>query len=52
MFTITQEFLNAFPNWIAKGWQVGEQIDIVSLISKKENVRYYINLHPPKRPGG
>jgi hypothetical protein len=53
MFTITKDFLQLFPNWRSAGWAVGDKINVTDYLSScTESIQTYINLHPPKRPGG
>lgn len=56
MLTITQEWLDLFPNWVTEeGWQVDDEIDLAAYINgltqtAKNKVIEAVNEHPPHRP--
>ena len=56
MLTITQLWLDLFPNWeTEEGWQVGQTVNIAAYINglsetNKNKVKSVINEHPPHRP--
>lgn len=56
MLTITQEWLDLFPNWeTEEGWEVNDEVDLAAYINglgqpAKGNVIAAVNEHPPHKP--
>ncbi len=56
MLTITQDWLDLFPNWeTEEGWQVNDEVDLAAYINglsqpAKGNVITAVNEHPPHKP--
>lgn len=56
MLTITQSWLDLFPNWATQeGWQVNDTLDLAAYINAlntaaKNKVVEVVNEHPPHRP--
>jgi hypothetical protein len=51
MLTITQSWLDAYPNWVGAGWQVGDTCDLVYILNlAPQGVNDFIDAHPPHKP--